>query len=199
MISPRQLEEREARKKRIIQGALQVFQEKGLEAATMDEIASVAGFGKATLYYYFSSKEEVFSQIMEQGWKALWTGIEEMIHLTGSSARERFIQTLNKIAEITLTDRNLYSFLFSAHQTLAGAPAELQSWKTYQERIYGALKGLLEEGISRGEFPPLNANVLLRAIGGLFHGLMFLGNRKHTLKKADIEQLIARLLDAQAP
>ncbi|MFQ6606121.1 MAG: TetR/AcrR family transcriptional regulator [Fidelibacterota bacterium] len=199
MISPRQLEEREARKKRIIQGALQVFQEKGLEAATMDEIASVAGFGKATLYYYFSSKEEVFSQIMEQGWKALWTGIEEMIHLTGSSARERFIQTLNKIAEITLTDRNLYSFLFSAHQTLAGAPAELQSWKTYQERIYGALKGLLEEGISQGEFPPLNANVLLRAIGGLFHGLMFLGNRKHTLKKADIEQLIARLLDAQAP
>ena len=29
----------------------------------MDEIASNSGFGKATLYYYFKSKEDVFSAI----------------------------------------------------------------------------------------------------------------------------------------
>ena len=69
MISPRQLEERELRRKRILEGALEVFHKKGLEGATMDEIANEAGFGKATLYYYFTSKEEVFCAIMEKGWK----------------------------------------------------------------------------------------------------------------------------------
>ena len=51
--SERQLEERQMRKERILSGALEVFKSKGLEGATMDEIASRSGFGKATLYYYF--------------------------------------------------------------------------------------------------------------------------------------------------
>ena len=54
-ISKRQLEERELRKERILTGALNVFKKKGIEGATMDEIAASSGFGKATLYYYFHS------------------------------------------------------------------------------------------------------------------------------------------------
>ena len=55
-ISKRQLEERKMRQDRILTGALEVFKTKGLEGATMDEIAAESGFGKATLYYYFHSK-----------------------------------------------------------------------------------------------------------------------------------------------
>ena len=55
-ISDRQLEERKMRQTRILDGALDVFKSKGLDGATMDEKASVAGFGKGTLYYYFESK-----------------------------------------------------------------------------------------------------------------------------------------------
>ena len=62
--SERQNEEREARKQRILKGALEVFKASGLEGATMDQIAQNSGFGKATLYYYFKSKEEVFSAIL---------------------------------------------------------------------------------------------------------------------------------------
>ena len=38
--SQRQLEERKMRKERILSGALSVFKSKGLEGATMDEIAT---------------------------------------------------------------------------------------------------------------------------------------------------------------
>ena len=37
--SERQIEEREARKQRILKGALEVFKSNGLEGATMDQIA----------------------------------------------------------------------------------------------------------------------------------------------------------------
>ena len=56
--SKRQLEERQMRKERILSGALQVFKKNGIDGATMDEIANESGFGKATLYYYFKSKED---------------------------------------------------------------------------------------------------------------------------------------------
>ena len=58
MLSERKIEERNIRKNRILDGALRVFNEVGIEKTTMDEIAIESGFGKATLYYYFSSKDE---------------------------------------------------------------------------------------------------------------------------------------------
>ena len=61
--SERQIEEREARKQRILKGALEVFKSNGLEGATMDQIAQQSGFGKATLYYYFKSKEDADKSI----------------------------------------------------------------------------------------------------------------------------------------
>ena len=79
--SNRQLEERQMRKDRILNGALSVFKAKGLDGATMDEIASNSGFGKATLYYYFKSKEDVFSAILEDGWIKIWESIEPVFFL----------------------------------------------------------------------------------------------------------------------
>ena len=78
-ISKRQLEERKMRRERILDGALEVFKEKGLEGATMDEIANSSGFGKATLYYYFKSKEDVLSEILNEGWMKIWESLEPVI------------------------------------------------------------------------------------------------------------------------
>ncbi len=60
MLSKRQIEQRNLRKQSILDGALKVFKTHGIEKTTMDEIAVESGFGKATLYYYFASKDEVF-------------------------------------------------------------------------------------------------------------------------------------------
>ena len=97
--SQRQIEEREARKQRILDGALNVFKANGIEGATMDHIAQESGFGKATLYYYFKSKEDVFSEILEAGWKNIWESLEPIIADQGSP-RNSFIKLLIKIAEI---------------------------------------------------------------------------------------------------
>lgn len=193
MISPRRLEERELRKERILEGALQVFQKNGLEGATMDHIAQEAGFGKATLYYYFSSKEEVFCDIMEKGWIPLWEGIEDEIH-SSESARVAFLKILHKIVEITLTDRNLYQFLFTAPKAITHIPENLQTWRVYQNRLYGALQGLVEEGMAKGEFPNLDPELFFRALGGLFHGLLFLGDNNDKVSEKEIEGLFSRFL-----
>jgi len=194
MISPRQLEERELRRKRILEGALEVFHKKGLEGATMDEIANEAGFGKATLYYYFTSKEEVFCAIMEKGWKPLWEEIEGIIHEQDVSAHDLFLDALSKVVKIILQDQNLYRFLFTAPKAITNMPENLQTWRTYQNRLYGSLKGLLEEGMIRSEFPQTDAELLFRAIGGLFHGILFLGSEDKNVSRDDIEDLLNQFL-----
>ena len=60
----------------------------------MDEIALESGFGKATLYYYFKSKEEVFAAILTNGWQNLWTDLEPIISEDNKSPRDTFINIL---------------------------------------------------------------------------------------------------------
>lgn len=54
----------EERRQAMIDVAAQVFQEIGFEGASMAEIAARIGGSKATLYNYFSSKEEIFVEVM---------------------------------------------------------------------------------------------------------------------------------------
>ena len=195
MVSERQKEERKLRRKRILDGALEVFHKNGIEGSTMDEIANQAGFGKATLYYYFSSKEEVFCAIMEKGWKPLWEDLEDTIHSEDSSNNELFIDTLCKVSNIILKDKNLYRFLFTAPKAITNMPENLQTWRVYQNRLYGSLRELLEQGISNNQFPNTDSEILFKAIGGLFHGVLFLGDEgNNQVSRNDIKNLLQQFL-----
>jgi TetR/AcrR family transcriptional regulator len=70
-IKERREREKESRRQEIIDAAEKVFFAKGLEAATMDEIAERAELSKGTLYLYFKSKEELYLQIHLRGNRAL--------------------------------------------------------------------------------------------------------------------------------
>lgn len=56
-------EYKEEAKKRILQGANQVFAEKGYRQATMDDVAKKLGVSKGALYLYYASKDELFEAI----------------------------------------------------------------------------------------------------------------------------------------
>jgi len=53
-----------ARREAIIEAACEAFRERGFEAASMTDVSARVGGSKATLYSYFSSKEELFVAVM---------------------------------------------------------------------------------------------------------------------------------------
>ena len=189
-ISQRQLEERKMRQDRILEGALNVFKEKGLEGATMDQIASAAGFGKATLYYYFKSKEEVLSAILVDGWQNIWESLEPVIAEEGSP-RKTFVNVLIKIAENAQKRPGLFEFLFNVPKAIK---LEDQPWKDYQHKLYAIIQGLLEDGVKQGEFPKVDPQLMFKALGGLFMGLVFMGDRKEPVTDKDVESLLNELI-----
>ncbi len=52
---------RAVREQQMLDAAVRVFSERGYHAATMDEIAEVAGVSKPMVYLYLGSKEELFA------------------------------------------------------------------------------------------------------------------------------------------
>ena len=189
-ISERQLEERKMRQDRILSGALEVFKSKGLEGATMDEIANASGFGKATLYYYFESKEDVLSAILKDGWEKIWLSLESTI-AGNESPRRKFINLLIKIAENAQNRPGLFEFLFSAPKAIK---LENQPWKDYQHRLYGVIQSLIEDGVKEGEFPNIEPKLMFKALGGLFMGLVFMGDRSEPVSDKDVEALLNKLI-----
>ena len=194
MISDRQAKEREMRKEQILESALNVFKTTGLDGTTMDEIAKQADFGKATLYYYFSSKEEIFIELLDRGWKTIWESIEPVIH-ENENPKDTFINALNIIGGLVRNDQPLFEFLFTAPQKFPSALSEGKPvWKSYQTKMYGVFQGLIEEGMAKKEFPQMRTDLLMRAIGGLFHGLFFLGNEKKPMSRETMEEFITTFI-----
>lgn len=52
----------------ILDAAEKLFEEKGFEKVTLEEIAKKAEYTKPTLYNYFKSKEEIFIGVYLRGW-----------------------------------------------------------------------------------------------------------------------------------
>ncbi len=66
-IQERKEREKEQRREEIISAAQKVFFEKGLQAATMDDIADTAEVSKGTIYLYYKSKEDLYLAVVLRG------------------------------------------------------------------------------------------------------------------------------------
>jgi len=63
-------------KRKIFETSMKLFSEKGYEATSIEKITETVGGAKGTLYYHFSSKEEIFNFLIEEGMNLLKMSIE---------------------------------------------------------------------------------------------------------------------------
>tara|TARA_B110000116_G_scaffold267022_1_gene278705 strand:+ start:138 stop:716 length:579 start_codon:yes stop_codon:yes gene_type:complete len=187
----RKTAERYQRKKTILDGALKSYSKNGIDGMTMDNIASESDFGKATIYYYFPSKEDIICSLMEIGWQDLWESVEEMI-IEDISARKKFVKILNQMADRVFQNKILYNFLFTVPRNISISDNKA-SWKVFQNRTYTTLQSIVDEGIGQGDFADIKPELFMKAVGGIFHGIVFMGEQKK-LEEKDIELLISNFI-----
>ena len=187
----RKIAERYQRKKIILEGALKSYSENGIDGMTMDDIALKSDFGKATIYYYFPSKEDIICSLMEMGWQDLWESVEEMV-IEDIESRKKFVKILNKMADIVFENRTLYEFLFTVPRNMS-IPEDKASWKIFQNRTYATLQSIVDEGIEEGDFADIKPELFMKAVGGILHGIVFMGEQKK-LEENDIEILISNFI-----
>jgi len=82
-----------AKREELIEIAAQQFKQSGYRATTLAEIGRKVGLDRATVYYYFGSKEELFREILRTGVAA---NIEECTRI----AQDDTLDTIAKIEAI---------------------------------------------------------------------------------------------------
>ena len=76
------------KKEKILEAAREIFFKKSFYEATMDDIAQISGIKKPTIYYYFPSKIDLASQLLEVNVKKIFVKISEIISTT-SNVKQR--------------------------------------------------------------------------------------------------------------
>ncbi|MBU4228363.1 TetR/AcrR family transcriptional regulator [bacterium] len=76
------------KKEKILEAARDIFFKKSFYEATMDDIAQLSGIKKPTIYYYFPSKIDLASQLLEVNVKKIFEKISEIISTT-SNVKQR--------------------------------------------------------------------------------------------------------------
>lgn len=80
----------------ILNSAQKLFQQYGLRKTAMEDIAKRSGRGKSTLYYYYTSKEEIFDEVIRR------------------EAHEVFSETQRAIAESPTAEGKLGAYFFTS-------------------------------------------------------------------------------------
>jgi AcrR family transcriptional regulator len=68
---------RAVREQQMLDAAVRTFGQRGYRAASMDEIAELAGVSKPLVYLYLNSKEDLFTACIRREAKALTTAVRE--------------------------------------------------------------------------------------------------------------------------
>ncbi|MCD8379651.1 MAG: TetR/AcrR family transcriptional regulator [Lachnospiraceae bacterium] len=127
--------------------------EKGITATSMNEIAKVAGYSKATLYVYFENKEEIIGFLVLDSMKKLYSYI--------TSALEQQEDTKSRydmICRGLVLYQEEFPFYFKMVLDKINIDFESQNYlpeekETYQigEEINEKIKDFLKSGIKKGD------------------------------------------------
>jgi TetR/AcrR family transcriptional regulator len=152
----------------IIEAAKKRFAHFGFTKVTMEEIASDVELGKASLYYYFPTKEELFKAVISLEQNELIKDIELLLQEKKPASqklqeyvklRMKFFQDLINLGTLSLYN---YSVSKSVYQEL---------FRDFEEIELVLLRKIIDEGIKLNEFDPKSSDevamVFLHIIQGL--------------------------------
>jgi AcrR family transcriptional regulator len=152
-----------ARPAEILAAALSSFAERGYAATRLDDVAARAGVTKGTLYLYFPSKEELFKAVIRQSIVPNIARNEAMVAESNESSAVLLERLVRQWVEIARTPMSALPKLIF---TEAGNFPDLARF--YLDEVAGRglklLQRVLERGIARGEFRPVDTAAAARCV-----------------------------------
>ena len=150
-------------KRKIFETSMKLFAEKGYDATSIEDITATVGVAKGTLYYHFSSKEEIFNFLVEEGIKLLQNSID-----IKTSKLESYIDKIKAIIlieiKIVVKYEDLITILLSQFW---GKEARNQKCQKHIYEYINKIEEIVKSGIEVGEIKQGNTKAIASEIYGL--------------------------------
>jgi AcrR family transcriptional regulator len=166
-------DKKEARRNQILEAATKVFVRMGFNRARMDDIVEESGLSKGALYWYFKSKDDIITAILDR-----LVGREAM-ELRGMLEDERPVrEKLSDFLESAIADitrmRPLMPILIEFWGLQLRRKTIRKVIGKYYQEYYETLTPVIQQGVDRGEFRSVNAKAAAVALGAIIEGTILL-------------------------
>ncbi len=188
----------DSRRKDILDAAMALFAGHGYASTTMDEVAAAAGISKGSVYNYFKSKQDLFTQLFNQ---AVLKNEEEVDALVAEplGAGEKLCMILDYwyqgfAADLKIGRLTLEFWATAAHESHTGMLAE--NIHAAYDRWIAQIERIIREGIDSGEVnpridPQTHATLFLGLIDGLMlHAILGIGSTVNDKFMASMKQSV---------
>ena len=150
-------------KRKIFETSMKLFAEKGYDATSIEEITATVGVAKGTLYYHFSSKEEIFNFLVEEGIKLLQNSID-----IKTAKLSNYLDKLKAVVliqiKIVVKYEDIITILLSQFW---GKEARNQKCKKHVDDYINTIENIVKEGIAVGQIKEGNPEAIASEIYGL--------------------------------
>jgi len=183
---------------RIAAAAEELFAERGFDGSAIRDIAGKAGVNGAMIHYYFGNKEGLYHAILEGAASRVRTLLIETTGRSGSSSK-RLASFVEAYAAYILSQPNIARILY--REMLTGAKHIKQIAQQYAASNYSMLKGLITDGVQRGELRNVDAELAPISLMGMVVIFQFLkpiisiALGKTQYDKAFVDRVAAHTID----
>lgn len=143
-------------KRKIFETSMKLFAKKGYDATSIEEITATVGVAKGTLYYHFSSKEEIFNFLVEEGMKLLKNSID--------IKTSKLDDTIDKLRAIILIQIKIITkyedFMTIVLSQIWGHEQRNIMCKNKVIQYIKTIEQIIQEGIEKGEILQGDAEVI---------------------------------------
>ncbi len=182
---------RARRREVILNAAAELFAGRDYASVQVEEVAKRAGVGKATLYRYFPSKEELYLESLE---RALG-GLE---HKLNAELAPQQVPASVRLSAMVSALVNTLSEQLQTLKLLGGDQSDLADrtrriLRRRSQRSATALQQVLAEGMQSGEFRKIDLEIVpLLIIGMVRGGIMQVDDRpREALERSVIDFLMS--------
>lgn len=151
------------RREEILARASEVFDAKGYDAGTLDDVAQAMGMRKAGLYHYFDSKSELLYVLFDRAWELGFqrmAGVEEI-----DDPGERLASVIRRHVGLIAERKSLFT-VFLGRRPVFDEPAE-RAFLEKERRYVGIFARAVRAAADAGLLPPIDPRAGAMALLGM--------------------------------
>lgn len=152
------------RQQEIVKVAAELFDESTFANVRMDDVAQRIGIAKATLYHYFSSKEQILHAIHDEFIDLLLAQHRNRAD-TWLRPEQLLLESMVDILELMQTHRGHVRVFFEHHRELA--PDARRTVRAKRDEYEALIVDLITECVQRGTFRPVDAHLATLGVFGM--------------------------------
>ncbi|OYO00706.1 hypothetical protein CGZ95_08760 [Enemella evansiae] len=199
---PRVSARRAQTRRRLMDAAVEVFADRGVNAASVEEISELAGFTRGAFYSNFESKEDLCAALMrdlgQQHLVAAEQAIGRVLDTDERPMDELIDDAMDTFVAIQPSDRNAQLLQLELRLHAARNPDFAAMFNQLEEEMGGLFANLIESGLERRgvrlSVPAKQAIGLLHAVHDAANFDKLLGRATPTAGTDDLKALMHNLV-----